>query len=226
MRARILAIALLAAAPLVACAALSREPEMQEADHTSGDVTYATYPWLWANESREIFEESMDKNGWFGPSAGNWLRADHPMTQRLQYWMDRLDETLRTAYPAELTGTPKPKVIILKSPQVNAWVACIPTSWNVPVRIEGVPEPDASLDASLDVPDSGAPPPVEIMFPRNAHITKQGYQSRPGTYEESTLPEFAKFVNDGFSTCRARAENGELVFGTGCPRKADVPTRA
>jgi hypothetical protein len=113
MRFPFVALGLLAGLSVVACSVLSEDDaDTQEANHTEGDPTFAQHEWLWADETEEEFRKNAVENAssWMGPA--DFLPLDHPMTVRLQYWIDRMDDVLRTQYPGKLKATPKPKLIV------------------------------------------------------------------------------------------------------------------
>src|SRR5687768_10676986 len=103
----LIAFALLSGATLLACSIAGDDAESQEADHTEGEPTFAQHDWLWANESEAEFKDNAkaeaDATGWGGPA--DFLPADHPMTLRLQWWVDLLDRTLREKHPDKLKAT-------------------------------------------------------------------------------------------------------------------------
>lgn len=229
---RAFALALLAIAPLAACAAISDDDTAsQEANHTAGDPTYAQNEWLWANETADEFRTNAGANAWMG-EVPEYLPLDHPMTQRLQFWMDRLDEALRAANPEKLTNVPKPQVIIQKSAVINAWVSPLPVNWHVRVRLEGGQAADAGSDAEVDAaafadaavdPDAGAPvpaapPPDTMLLYNNGQVWAPGSAAIDRPHTTAKLDEFAKFINDGFAKCRAKVVDETFVLGEGCMR--------
>ena len=71
--------------------------------------------------------------------------ADHPMTARLQLWVDALDGALRrdaTVGPT-LGRTPKPEVFVVESSSINAWVNRVGVRWQVGGTLERAPSAEA-----------------------------------------------------------------------------------
>ncbi|MDQ3234836.1 MAG: hypothetical protein M3Q07_23775 [Pseudobdellovibrionaceae bacterium] len=55
-------------------------------------------------------------------ASANFMSPDAPMIKRLQFWVDKLDNQLRTLYPEKLVATPRPTVHILNMAESNAFV--------------------------------------------------------------------------------------------------------
>ena len=66
-----------------------------------------------------------------------FLPANNPLTKRVQTWIDRLDENLRSKHPDQMTGVPKPKARIILNPSLNAFIAPVPVCHDVEVRFKG-----------------------------------------------------------------------------------------
>jgi hypothetical protein len=243
----LIALALLSGATLFACSIAGDDPETQEADHTAGDPTFAQHEWLWANESLTEFEqqarvEAEQPDNWTGPAR--FLPVDHPMTQRLQFWVDRLDDAFRSRFPEKLKATPKPKILVRKSPEPNAWVSAIPVSWDVKTRVAGADDagappsvdPSASSDAGIadaDLDDASVPPaPAPPATSRELVLFQNGnvYSSfAPMTFERAhdgdKLSTFVKFHNDNFAKCRMEATAEGLVFSELCAPPSGLDKR-
>ena len=112
MRFRSLALALASLPLVVACSAVADKIGSSDSDHTEDQPTYAQYKWLWSDETEDEFK-SIAKAGstWSEPE---FLPIDHPMAQRLQFWVDKMDEALRARNPKALASTPKPRIILRK----------------------------------------------------------------------------------------------------------------
>lgn len=81
--------------------------------------------------------------------AASALPADHPLRLRLQGWADRLDQALRRRYPGQLDHIPSPKLRILQSEEMNAYVTWLPVCFdNVVVRMGSDVAPVAGHAAS------------------------------------------------------------------------------
>lgn len=230
MRSRYLAIGVLAALPLVACGVLADDASTQESAHTEGEPTFAQHPWLWADESEEEFRRNAVDNSssWMG--RAEFLPLDHPMTQRLQFWVDRMDEVLRTAYPEKLRATPKPVLIVRKSETANAWVSGIPITWAVPTQLAG--GAPAAVDAGdPDGGEAGAPAEPAaagaLMLSRNGTVrVAEVTTTFDRAFSREALGELASFYNKGFSKCRLDARGGEqLLFSEACASPRGVSQR-
>jgi Zn-dependent protease with chaperone function len=215
MRAFVLSLGLAAGLSAIACSVLSDEDAAtQEAAHTEGDPTFAQHEWLWADESEAEFKKNAVDNasGWMGPA--DFLALDHPITLRLQFWIDRMDDVLRTAYPDKLKATPKPKLIIRKSDTANAWVTAMPVTWNVKTRVKGATIADAG-DASVEADGASS-----LMLRRNGVVettTASTTFERAFTADQGAT--FAKFFNDNFARCRMASEAEGFVFDEICGAK-------
>lgn len=227
MRRPLLPFALLAGATLLACSITGDDASSQEADHTAGEPTFAQHPWLWADETEDEFRanaaaEAADPGNWMEPAE--FLPLDHPMTQRLQVWTDRLDDDLRARHPDAMKATPKPKIIIRKSPEVNAWVSAIPVAWNVRTRVAGEDDAGVAADADTDASiEGGAPPPPAPMTASELYVERSGAVwsawggavfERP--HDAEKVASFVRFHNENFSKCRLEANSDEIVFSESC----------
>ena len=222
-----------AAASSVACSVLSDDPSSQEQDHTEGQPTYAQYKWLWADDTLDEFKKNAAHGSWWGEPE--YLPVDHPMAQRLQFWVDQMDGMLRAQMPRALENTPKPQIVIKVTSEPNAWVSGLPVSWKVPTRVmradasPGLEPPPPDLDAGLDPDggdaglDGGAPPPPPPAHAEAFLLSREGKLKVPGgqplferPHDERSLSELLAFGNDGFSKCRLALDGELLVFGDGC----------
>lgn len=229
----LLALVLLSAASSIACSVLSDDPSSHEQDHTEGQPTYAHYKWLWADDSLEEFKKNAAHGSWW--SEPEYLPVDHPMAQRLQFWVDQMDGMLRAQMPRALENTPKPQIVIKVTSDPNAWVSGLPVSWKVPTRVmlaDGPPQIEPHpLDAGTDADggdgglEGAAPPPppppparaAAFLLSREGKLTEPGGQpvfERP--HDDRSLSELLAFGNDGFSKCRLALDGEMLVFGDGC----------
>jgi hypothetical protein len=251
MRRALIAFALLAGASVAACSLAGDDAASQEADHTAGEPTFSQESWLWADETEEEFRayqvaQAAQPESWMGPAE--FLPIDHPMTQRLQVWTDRIDSDLRTRYPEKLRGTPRPRIIIRKSAELNAWVSALPIAWNVKTRVAGEDDagvmPDATANADADasvaadldggadaaiVPTNPALPASELYLERTGAVwTAWGDMVFDRPHDAAKLASFVRFHNQNFSKCRLEANGDEIVFGELCappPALGGLPNR-
>lgn len=99
---------------------------------------------FWSTETDEDYLSAVQATTWgaYDPAldSTNYLPATHPMTMRLQYWLSRIDTMLRQRYPAMLDHVPPPRVAVLKTDDVNAYVGSMPVCFdNVVVRFGDSP---------------------------------------------------------------------------------------
>jgi hypothetical protein len=174
MRTPFIATALLFASSLLACSLAGDDTGSQEAAHTEGQPTYAQYKWLWASDTEEEFKANATSGSFW--DTPEFLPLDHPMAQRLQFWLDQMDANLRAKVPDAMKNTPRPRIILRKNSDPNAWVTFMPVAFDVktrltrpasatpptppaePVDAGDAGEADAAADAGAP-PDAGPPPP-------------------------------------------------------------------
>jgi Zn-dependent protease with chaperone function len=238
MRLRSILAALIAVPSLIACSAIVDDTGTSESAHTEGDPTFAQYAWQWSDETEDEFRKNaVNTSGWDGEPE--FVAMDHPMTQRLQYWVDQLDTALRAAHPEALRATPKPHLIIRKSAEPNAWVSFMPVQWNVRTRHAGgapdsgaPPTPDSDSGgggaegeggAPVEAGAPAAPPPAGDFFLLNTGRVSSG-EAKPfeRAYDAEKLSQFIKFHNDGFAKCRLSLEGDVVVLGQDCKRYSNV----
>jgi len=230
MRFRSLALALASLPLVVACSAVADKIGSSDSDHTEDQPTYAQYKWLWSDETEDEFK-SIAKAGstWSEPE---FLPIDHPMAQRLQFWVDKMDEALRARNPKALASTPKPRIILRKDSDPNAWVSYIPVTWKVKGQLARAKSAPAPSPAPGDAGDGGlaeagtpaAPPTIPTLM-----LFSTGKVGRPGElpplerrFDDQSLSELVKFANDGFAKCRLSNAEGAIVFGDGCAVDSQV----
>ena len=240
MRRRLLLLsALLASSTAIACSVMGDEAGSQESDHTEGEPTYGKYTWLWADETTEEFKENANNGG--GWDVPEYVEQDHPMSQRLQFWVDTMDAALRKAHPEALKNTPKPLVLIKKDSQPNAWVSFIPVAWDIPVRLESDKDasaPPLAVDAGdADGGEAGAdaapPPPPEkpeaneLLLTRTGTVTSRS-DLKPfnRTFDKEKLGELLKYSNDGYAKCRLAVEDNRIQMNAACEGKSVRETRS
>lgn len=234
MRLRSILAGLLVGPSLLACSAIAADTGTSESNHTEGDPTFAQHAWQWSDETEDEFRKNAvnTSNGWDG--APEFVAMDHPMTQRLQYWVDQLDAALRAANPEALRATPKPHIIIRKSSEPNAWVSFMPVQWNVRTRHAGGVDSGAPMTADAAVDDAAvdggagnapvvAPPPAGDLFLfTNGRVSSGEVKPFDRPSDAQKLGEFIKFYNDGFATCRLSMDGEVLVLGKECKRYSNV----
>jgi len=148
-----------------------------------------------------------------GLNASAILPTGNPLVQRAQFWLDQIDASLRAKYPARLVDVPKPQAKVLKVGVPNAFVAPVPTCYNVPVQ------------ASSLVPGSGAMVFVDVKtgalaaWPNDLKC-KDGEASQSGL---AVAEAFVKEFNTGAGSCKySLTATGILRPNSACTRDPEV----
>lgn len=68
--------------------------------------------------------------------TGTIIQKDNDAAKRLQTWVDRLHSKLQADLPHLVRHTPKPRVVIVRSKEPNAWVTWLPVCLGVPMTIQ------------------------------------------------------------------------------------------
>ena len=121
---RRLGFALLLAPVLAAVHCAAPAPESATDDHTEGEYIQENSIYAWAEPDYAAFEAIKE-------DPKRVLADDHPVTVRLQAWIDRFDGLVRAKVKAEKKRNllaPRPHAVVYADPEtVNAWVAWFPT---------------------------------------------------------------------------------------------------
>lgn len=143
-----------------------------------------------------------------GEEAGFELGDRHPLTQRLQFWVDALDEKLRRRpeYHEIMAAIPRPRVQVLRQDSVNAFASSATVCFKVPVRIKG---PRASFGDEEKV--ISISPAGKVGFYRRSQVAcLEGGQKTP----EEVLTFYRENLAQG--PCRLRVEESFLWLEEGC----------
>lgn len=134
----LLGVSLLAAA----CGVSNDDTGASTAAHTEGELVWSNVPYSWT----EITQAEMD-----AAFEDKTAPSTHPIAVRLQAWVDRFDAEVRKVVEAK-TGqklvAPRPRVRLVVSAEVNAWIQSVPT-----------------CIASVDAPAAGAEPLLAFLRP-------------------------------------------------------------
>ncbi len=225
--------ALLLAPVLAAVHCAAPEPESATDDHTEGEYIQENSVYAWAEPDYAAFEAIKE-------DPKRVLAADHPVTVRLQAWIDRFDAVVRAKVKAEKKRNllaPRPRAVVYADPEtVNAWVAWFPTCLGTltplgtSVQDAGVASTDAGVpDGSVQDAggsDGGAAPLRKLLVARNEI---KGFDSYPQCLSPKNWPvvsgaaagigdqKFANWFNRSGGKCQLKATtSGYQVGGEGC----------
>lgn len=221
----ILALSLAAASGVACSLATDDSAGSQESAHTEGQITFAQYKWLWADETLDEFKANAASGSFW--DTPEFLPLDHPMTARLQFWLDTMDRAVREAFPKELENTPPPKLIVRKTTDPNAWVTYMPISFDVKGRLarasavsdaSAPPPPDPDAGDAAPPPPPAPPPVAPLFFLYNTGKvgTLQSGTAIKRPFDKTLLDQFVKFHDDGFSKCNLKTDGTEIYFNEGC----------
>ena len=100
--------------------------------HDHGKITRNVNPISWISHQELPFE-------FYSQVAKQVLPEDQLVEIRewSQEWLDRIDQSVRSKYPDQMQNTPKPKIALIGSPQLNAHISSYPFCYNVDIEIEG-----------------------------------------------------------------------------------------
>lgn len=108
-------------------------PDLSGTRHDADQPTRGDETWMWDDVPSEDFETTLGEL--FGLGSVEFLAADHSLTKRTQFWLDRIDAQLRAAHPDELANVPKPNAKVMKESSANAFVAPVPICYKLPVKV-------------------------------------------------------------------------------------------
>ena len=105
-----------------------------DSDHTAGEMLLHDTPYVFAETDYGTFQA---QGGGMGLLGGDTLPADDIVTVRLQLWLDRFHDAVRTSV-RKRTGkelaAPRPIAKVVLTPMANAWVT--PVQGCAPVAID------------------------------------------------------------------------------------------
>ena len=132
----------------VACS--SGQAPLSEVKHNEGEPVRSSRGSQYVALDRDGYVEYMADL--VGVSPRDILPADHPLSVRLQYWLDQLDQSMRKDHPDQLANVPKPLIQVVRDSVANAFVAPAPVCFDVPVAFGEEGSQGTTLDrAYLDL---------------------------------------------------------------------------
>jgi hypothetical protein len=129
--------------------------------------------------------------------------AHDPLRQRLQFWLDQLDQNLRDKDPAALKNAPKPQILLLDNAAPNAFVASMEACLNRTGQMQnadGTSEDYLGLDRELGGIFSVTGPRACVTLP----------------YQGAELQRFMDWYLKPFPGCNARVTTRTTDFAAGC----------
>lgn len=100
--------------------------------HDVDDPTHSTLSHQWRDVSDSDYRQFMAP---LLRLPNDFVADDHPVTERMQEWIDRVDSNLRKQHPSQMAGVPKPKARVIPNPSLNAFIAPIPVCYDIEVRV-------------------------------------------------------------------------------------------
>ena len=130
------------------------------------------------------------------------LPADSFTTLRLQGWIDKIDAYARKRDPNVLASIPKPNVVVLKTPEANAYVASTAVCYNVKVTYGDGAKPAPNgvyIDKSQDLLDVDIPSNYPCM-----------------DVDPSDLPGIAQEISSRGQKCSFTVSPNGIAFPESC----------
>jgi len=205
---RVMALSLVAACALSAACSSSSVSQLKH-DLSAPVRDAAAHNWQSATDSdyAEIMAPLV------GLNTSSILPASNPLVQRAQFWLDQIDASLRSKFPVQLVDVPKPQAKVLKIGVPNAFVAPVPTCYNVQVQVGSVVA-YSGRKVFIDV-QTGA----LAVWPEDLKC-KDGEASRSGLV---VAEAFVKKFNIGAGSCRySLTATGILRPSSACTRDPEV----
>lgn len=123
MRAFLRVGAALAIAVAAGCSHAADRSGVSEADHTEGEYAWSNNAFQWATTDYADVAEEISN----GLAA---LSESHVLSQRLQYWSEKIDAIVRAEATRRLGApfrAPHPVIKVARSPdELNAWISAVP----------------------------------------------------------------------------------------------------
>ena len=196
-------------AGLLGVVACSSQPQgVSNLKHDMGQPTRGTASWMWQDTTDQEYAKVMAPL--VGVKADKIFGPTHPLTKRAQYWLDKIDDTLRTAHPDALVNVPKPRAKVVSSEVTNAFVAPVPVCYDTGMRLnddgEGavaalvVNMNDGSLESFPEVSSIGCVQPKS----------------------QDDLTAFFKAFNARGGDCQFELTGSVVAAGKACKRDADL----
>ncbi len=134
------------------------------------------------------------------------------MNQRLQFWIDLIDQTMRSRHPNALAPVPRPKAFVIDSKNVNAFQGAVSVCYENPIAL-----PKSAANASA-APAISISADLTNSFHLDPRMTQTGFIPLEKFDARScisrtlkTLDEAQSFVqwfNSNYSSCKLKATPG------------------
>ncbi|MEN9834589.1 MAG: hypothetical protein RL011_782 [Pseudomonadota bacterium] len=177
--------------------------------HDAGKPVRNPLAWNWREVSDAEYSDVMAVI--LGIPQNAILPASHELTERVQSWVDRIDDTMRTNHPADLVNVPKPRAKVITKSNPNAFVAPVPACYDIPVRFgDGSSSRRKSVSKVIIESRQGSVQPWESDAPCIDGASKQD--------ADETLQQLvARFNASSPNGCKfSVGSDGALVVGKSC----------
>ncbi len=108
--------------------------DLSRVKHDAGHPTRSNEGWNWVATTPAQYKSVLAPLVQIDTST--LLAADHKLTKRVQLWLDKVDASLRSAYPDALASVPKPQAMITVDATANAFVAPAAVCYKVAVKVK------------------------------------------------------------------------------------------
>ena len=210
-KSRLGVVLILAGFGLVSCGKSSKDSAL---DHNVGEPVRGTAAWQW----HELSDDDLKEVFLPFQAAITQQRTvleipeEDVITERVQSWIDRFDENVRSRYPDELKNTPKPTAILRLDPTANAFIMPVPVCFtNV-----GIVFRDGE-----DLEEGGA-----IVRPDKIFSTMFNETCVRKTITMTQAKSFTKWLNKTQRSCKYSVREGDAseieVMAVGCEREEKI----
>lgn len=137
-------------------AALSCRPRATSTvKHVLGEPVRSTDAWQWVDLTSAEYTTIVAPA--YGISRDDIIaEKDHKLFERANYIVSQIDQNLRKAYPQDLKNVPKPKAMIVKDPEANAFVSSAAVCLDLGVRLNtNNPARESSTIEVIEINSSG-----------------------------------------------------------------------
>jgi hypothetical protein len=175
-------------------------PQSSGIKHDAGRFLNSQDASIWGDFTQAEYETYESKG-----SYSKMLPVDHELTQRLEFWADKIREKMIEVMP-EVASVPKPKVRVLKSDNINAFAQAVRVSAVVDIHLASAP--------STKLPD-GESTVLGNRCPSQCLPFKGDLEAKRGLVQERQ-----RRIN---AQCQVTSANGSLTLSDDCLSPAGKP---